>query len=463
MLVLSIPAMGIAQEADSKTHKVKAEHFKIDVEVEGVVESASMQEISVDTESWTDLKIKKVIEEGSSVSQGDTILWFETESIDKSLEEKKYALQLSKYGLQELELTVDGLAKTLSLDQALAERTMQHAKEDYDYFNDVERPMSEKSAQNSLKSSQWQLENSQEEFSQLEQMYTEDELTEESEAIVLKRARRSVEQAEFWLERQQQTTKRTLETSLPRSATTKKDELERQELNFEKSKITLPMTLEKKKIELDKTKFSLDKAVKSLADLEADRTMMEIKAPANGILYHGKCVRGKWSGSVSAGNRQLKEGGAVSPKKTIMTIVDPSNVFIRCDLAEAHLGSLKLDMGGKATLVAYPDNKFNVSVGSISYIPISAGKFDCTFKVNDQVNWMPGMSCKVKIRIYENANALTVPSSAVFTDDDSEYYVYVKRDDENERLVVTRGKSHGTKTEITAGLRPGDEVLLKKP
>lgn len=465
-VLILLPVSLFAQEDKSKagkTHKVKNEHFKIDVEVTGTVESESMSEISIDTKAWTDLKIKNIAEEGSQVKKGDTVVWLETDKIDKSIEEKSFDLKLSELSIENLKLNVGGLEQTLSLDQALAERTMKHAQEDFDYFNEVERPMSEKSAQNSLKSSQWSLENSQEELGQLEKMYNEDELTEESEAIVLKRAKRSVEQSEFWLERSQQNTKRTLETSLPRTAQEKEDALERQKLEYEKAKITLPMTLEQKKIELRKSLFGFEKQSKSLADLKADRELMEMTAPSSGIVYHGRCVRGKWSSASGTGSRELKEGSSVPAKKTFLTIVDPSNVFVRCDLDEKNLGLVQTGMKGKASLVAYPDNKFTSSVKSISYIPISAGKFDCKFSIEDQVNWMPGMSCKIKVRVYDNKNALTVPSSAVFTDDDEEFYVYVKDGESHKRTVVTKGKSHSGKTEIKSGLSEGAEILTEKP
>ena len=463
LVLFLMPAVCLGQETDAKTHKVAKEHFKIDVSIDGVIESNSMHEIAVETESWSDLKISEIVDEGKTVAKGDLIVKFETDSIDKSIEEAEYNVQLGEYGVRDLEIDLEVMDQTLELDQALAERTFRQAKEDFDYFNEVERPMSERSAQNSLKSSQWSLENSQEELDQLQKMYNEDELTEESEAIVLKRAKRSVEQSEFWLERSQQSTKRTLETSLPRSAESKRDSLEREKLKFEKSKISLPMALERKKIEFEKSKYSLNKQTKALGDLKSDRKLMSLTAPNEGLVYHGRCVRGKWSSASGSGARQLKVGNSVSPKKVFLTIVDPADVFIRCDLDEAKLGMLKVDMEGKASLVAFPDKKAKVIVDSISYIPISAGKFDCTFRIEESASLMPGMTCKIKVRTYENADALTVPSSAVFTDDDESYYVYVKQGDGNTKREVTKGKSHGDKTEITEGLSEGDEILLSKP
>ena len=183
-----------------------------------------------------------------------------------------------------------------------------------------------------------------------------------------------------------------------------------------------------------------------------------MKAPSAGIVYHGTCTNGKWSGE-----RQLEKGKAVKPNTVFITIVDPDNVFIRCALDEDKLGQLEPDMSGKAHLVAFPDKKAKVSVESISYIPGNDGKFDCKFKIDEKASLMPGLTCKVKLRVYENKNAITVPSSAVFTDNDEDYYVYVKKGDDHAKTPVTKGKSSGDKTEITSGLSEGDEILTSKP
>src|SRR5262249_13953822 len=79
---------------------------------------------------------------------------------------------------------------------------------------------------------------------------------------------------------------------------------------------------------------------------------------------------------------------------------------------------------------------------------------------------MPGMACTVKLVPYVKADALTVPATAVITDDldDDKQFVYLtKKDGKPEKRTVTVGKTSGGKAEITAGLQEGDEILLEKP
>ena len=74
------------------------------------------------------------------------------------------------------------------------------AEEDRKYFFDVERPFALKATEFSLKMAKEVLEYEQEELHQLEKMYKADDITEETEQIVLKRARDTVERAKFMVE-----------------------------------------------------------------------------------------------------------------------------------------------------------------------------------------------------------------------------------------------------------------------
>jgi multidrug efflux pump subunit AcrA (membrane-fusion protein) len=76
---------------------------------------------------------------------------------------------------------------------------------------------------------------------------------------------------------------------------------------------------------------------------------------------------------------------------------------------------------------------------------------------------MPGMACTVKFTAYRKKDALLVPTTAVFSDDDGEsHYVYLAGE-RGKHHAVKVGKSHDGKTEIVEGLREGEEILASKP
>ena len=86
-------------------------------------------------------------------------------------------------GLAEL----DNLKESTPQKLEAAKRSHRVANEDFTYFDKTNRVQREKSARFNLKSAEQRLENALEELKQLEKMYKADDLTEETEEIILKR------------------------------------------------------------------------------------------------------------------------------------------------------------------------------------------------------------------------------------------------------------------------------------
>ncbi|MEO1983828.1 MAG: HlyD family secretion protein, partial [Fuerstiella sp.] len=192
--VIVIPRIGDAQEpkatdAASTVKKKKPDTFKVG----GVFEAVTASEIKHDTEHLKSFVITRLVPHGTTVSKGQNIVWFKSEDLDKELRKAETELRLSKLTLDDDEFAYKQFQETQRLDREAAERGKRKAQQDYDNFVKVDRQRQLKAAEFSLKGSTASLANAMEELKQLEQMYKEDDLTEESEEIVLKRAKQSVE------------------------------------------------------------------------------------------------------------------------------------------------------------------------------------------------------------------------------------------------------------------------------
>ncbi|MGI9515808.1 MAG: hypothetical protein ACR2NP_02070 [Pirellulaceae bacterium] len=454
--------IALAQEDEGDFHTVKRGFFEVVENVTATVESKSMQAVSPETENWTDLVIEEVLPEGTMVDSGQVIARFETDEIDRKLDESRQASRLGKLNRDSAALELELKNGTIDLDRQLAERTLRNAEQDYKYFTEVDRPNREKSARHSVESSEYSLEYAQEELNQLQRMYEEDELTEESEEIVLKRAQRDVENRQFYLEQTQLRASRTLGVDLPRELEQSQEKLERSRLELERTKTELPIALEKAEVDLKKSVMAFEEAVREMEDLENDRARMELAAPAAGYLYYGRCVRGQWLG-VSGKNRDYEIGQSVPHDKVMLTIVSPE-WHLRAALSEAQLAHISANSSGLATPTAFPKTHAGVQVADISYIPFEADKYDCTMELVGNIeNLMAGMTCDVRFVIRQNEEAIAVPESAVFTDDGAQYYVYVKTEEGPHRTQVSVGLTSDEKTEILEGLLVDDIIYTKRP
>ena len=87
-----------------------------------------------------------------------------------------------------------------------------------------------------------------------------------------------------------------------------KESAQRKSLDWEKNKVELPLALQKQRLELEKLRVQRERADDRLKKLLADRELMTVKSPIDGIVYYGKCVRGKFSDSTSLAESLRRNG-----------------------------------------------------------------------------------------------------------------------------------------------------------
>ena len=232
-------------------------------------------------------------------------------------------------------------------------------------------------------------------------------------------------------------------------------------------KATLPIDLEREKIGLEKLKVQQKRDREKFADLKKDRKLMTITAPASGIVFYGKCVRGKWSGASSIDDKLRP--GATASTGTLMTIVSPRPLQIRATVEEKDLHWVNKGMRGTVKPTAIPDGRATATISEIDRIPGVDGKYAAVFRValNEQMDAvMPGMSCKVEVVPYLKKRTLVIPTKAMETDelDDTRHYVQLVSDDGRQvKQAITIGKKKGEIVEILDGLAKGDKILAEYP
>ena len=289
-----------------KTVDVETKPFIVYESFNGVLESTRTHEVKTNFDTWTDLKIESVVAEGDVVAAGQELLKLDTESIDKAVAQAEFDAKNAEFDLETAQLEMQEVNATFDLDREVAERAWKNSQEDYDYYQNVRLPQQFDDLAYDEKSSGYFLEYSQDELDQLEQMYNEDELTEESEEIVLKRARRSVESSQRARDRSLLRVKRQREMDIPREKLQQSESLKRAETTFQRKMITLPIKKQKTEIALAQSEFAFANKQKHLKDIRSDQEKMTLTAPADGVFIIGRCVRGKWVGASGAAARRLE-------------------------------------------------------------------------------------------------------------------------------------------------------------
>ncbi len=447
------------------THKVTRGAFRVEVKLTGVFESTKTAEVSISPEAWTQLRVLKAVEHGTAVKKGQQLLWLDVEKIDKDIKTRTDGLAVWDVSVKQAEEELRLLEKTTPEKLAQAARDQQRAAQDLERFTKIDRPLAEKVSANTLKYRENMLEYVREELRQLEKMYKADDLTEETEEIVLKRQRDAVRRAEFALEKAKVDHEKQMKVVLPRQAEDIAAARKAKDEARKNAETTLPLGLRKKRLETAKARRDAAEAARHLDRLKKDRAAMVVKAPMAGRVYYGQCARGKWTTPDKVAPK-LVRGGALTGELVFMTVVEPKALRVRAAAAEKQLHLLRKGLKGKAAPAGYPDRKLGVQIESVLTVPVSPGRFDAKLSVTGEPGPIqPGMTCSVTLAAYEKKDAIAVPASAVHADpaNPKERFVYLKTPGKPQKRIVKVGRTHAGKTEIIEGLTEGEIVLLKAP
>lgn len=183
-----------------------------------------------------------------------------------------------------------------------------------------------------------------------------------------------------------------------------------------------------------------------------------IRAPFAGVVTTKDSQPGEMISPMSAGG---------FTRTGICTLVDMSSLEIEVDVGESFINRVSAGQVVEATLDAYPDWLIPGKV--IAIIP-TADRQKATVKVRvgfDQLDprILPQMGVKVAFQGNPPAaapNTVTVPKAAIDASA-SHDFAWVVHDSKVERRAVTVAHSNGSDVTLSAGLAPGESVVLNPP
>ncbi len=417
--------------------------------------------LQVEPKSWTDFQITTLAAHGTKVAKGDVLVGFDTEEIDKKLTDVRHSLAAGALNLAQAELDLKKLVETSPHKLEAFHRVARIAKEENAYFTQTRRKAAEESADQQLKRRKEMLENEQEELKQLTQMYKADDVTENTEEIILTRQKDAVAAAEFALRMEKLDHTRTLEVLLPREAVTLANNERDTAIAMTKAELDIPRAIELKKIELDGLKTANAREKDALAELEKDRKLFEIKAPADGWFYHGSIENGRWSAPNPELLKSLVIHGHPAVNRPFATFVPTSaKLALVAFLDEATARALKPEMTGLATLAGREDAEISVK---LSQIAVSPG-LDGTYRADLTVTWpkdltpVTGSTVQARLLVYQQDATIAVPTKAIVYGPKG-WTVDVKlTNGKTEKRPVKRGRTSGDQTEILGGLEIGQVI-----
>ena len=373
---------------------------KKEVTLKGVFAPTKFHRVQIDTDEWSSLEIRSIAPHGTKVEPGQTILAIDKDGIEKAIHDAELEQQLGRLALELAEKRINILRKKSPLELAEAERAVVVATQDLQEFLTREREQTKESLAFSLQSAENRLAYEEEELKQLERMYEADEITEETEEIILRRTRDSVKSARFQLKRARASRDKGLNITLDRTLRKLEKAVSDATLALEQAQIDLPNKVRKAEIDLAQLRISRMRADEKLDTLRSDLEQLSVDSPIAGFVYHGDITDGN-IGRVAAAVKANTVGKTIKPHQPVMTVIERRKLMLRTKIEEVNLGRIQVGMVAVAIPVAHPNRKLAAMFREISTVPVGEGEFaaELTVEIPDDLDLlMPGMKCEILVK-----------------------------------------------------------------
>ena len=433
--------------------------FHVETTFNAIAVPAGPALLELDPASWQAFTIESIADHGSAVKKDEVVVRFKREDYDRRIEDLTRALETRKLELATKESDVTALKEQTALQLDAARRTKAEADADLAYFRDVSLPARRKDEAHRIEVARFRLAAEEEELKQLQAMYDADDLTEQTEEIILDRQKFAVEDARLELVNTERGVKRVLETQLDRELKAYETAAAEAGIALAKAEKNLPAALRTAELELEGLKATLARETLEFERLGKDGALFEWKAPADGIVFHGSLADGTWSLGELA--KSLVAGGTVPLKRPILSLATGGETLVTARVDGPAAFQLKEGSPVLAALSGRENLGLKATIASVATHPETDGKFLVELDVAWPEGFTPApaswLSCTAVT--HRSDEALSVPNNAIRAEAGS-WVVEVKlADGKTERREVTRGLSNGKSTEILGGLEPGQVIV----
>ncbi|MBN1900629.1 hypothetical protein JW926_04800 [Candidatus Sumerlaeota bacterium] len=382
--------------------------FEVTLSSIGILDSAAKKNITSNISG----KIVKLVPDGTSVKEGEPVIWMDTSELDEEKAENEMELKIAKTNLQQKEESreIARIRNELTMKAQRAQVEFQELKKEDARIN-YEKQKYLVSQNLAAKSA-------------------EDE------------ARIAMLQAELSLKQAQINLKKLIEEQAS------DDKIKQNEV-------------EKAKVELERQQNNLDDVLDKI-----ENAVLKANGPGN-VSY---CVI--WKGGEMG---KIAEGDSVWRRATLMEIPDPARMETLVPVNEIDIGKVEVNQKAIVRIDSIPDEEFSGMVASKGIVPLSNNPYlirsgspkGKEFEVRirfDQVDkrFRQGMTARASIFINRLEDVVFLPQEAVIEEEDKEF-IYIKTDGGFEKKPVETGVANDNHIVIEGDFKEGEMAFLRDP
>ena len=456
-LALSFAAPQDLPDAESKgdVHVVSRGLFSCSLEVDGRFVPGTAEELAFRPDGYAGgCKILEVCEHGSTVLKGDLLLRFDTEAIEDQIENMRLEVRSAEQALLDAKARerIEGMDLQASLDRV--DYDLATASKRLNGYEQIKKGLDDESTRLTFLYREHSITDQEDNLDQLGKMYREDELTEETEEIVLKRNKRNLDRLKKSFELQKSQQKYSEEFTEKVSHQGMIRDVDAKKRAQKKVRTMGDSTIVFAKIAVERAGIKLEKVKKSLEELISDREKMRFTSPADGLLLH--------CDSKLAGG-ELSKDGTAGMNKVLLTVADPGSLRVMFTVAESDIFKVKKGLAVKVKPKAMPEHEMDAVLETVPVFPsMKTTKWECYAAVEGKhIDFLPGMTCSMEVFHKELENVIAVPEEAISVEAGKKT-CQVITDSVIEKRAVVVGESGGGRVVIKEGLEEGERILIPR-
>ncbi len=457
----SVPLQPVVEKKNYKTLEIKSSPLKVNVDTAAIVWSEELQAVRLVPKTWTKFIVESVVEHGRRVKKGDVILRFKREDYDRLVKDTALEVEVATATYQRSL----NLQKVADVNFAITKKNLEWKKffrrKAWEVNSTKDLDHNTQAIFLSMDSSIQAYENQKAELEQLSRMYEAEELTEQSEEIVLKRQRLAVKNAELELERAKARFEWKKEMIIPRMKEELKDEFDKEMAQIDADIANLKYTERVTAAERKQADIAHQKVLEKWNDLKTDEKWFEIKAECDGIALYGALENGMWNNYAKSA-LMLVPGMEVTQKTSLMTVVNTEKMFLKFTVAEGNYAKLTSRQRGYFVANSLPDVEIPSQITEIGVVPLGTEySGSASIELEPRVNLIPGLKGKMTVAAVRKTNAIMIPATAIERDDELKRFVYVLEENQETptRRMVKVGIKQGNQVEILDGLAAGMKII----
>ena len=447
--------------SSTATYTVQRAPLSITLTEAGTVKSRDQFVVKCEVEGRT--SIIYVIDEGTTVKEGDLLIELDSSELEDRLIDQQIQVENSEADTVSATENLEVVKIQTQSNVSQAELDNLFAIEDKQKYLDGEWPAQLMEAETDVTLNEEELRRTTDEFNWSQRLYEEKYLSEtefRADELAMKRA-------QLQLALSKENLKLLTDYTHKRQIAELDSNIEQMALNLQKVKRESSSDLVQAEATLRARQAELKRQQDRLNKIEDQISKTKMYAPANGMVVYATSSEFSWRGDTEP----LDEGQEVRERQELIHLPTADSMMIQMQIHESALGKVKIGQPVNIKVDAMPESSFTGRVTRIAPLPDAQSVFmNPDLKVYDtdimidgvHTELRTGMSGKATILIQDHLDAISVPLQAV-VGRGADSLVYVVNGNKAEPRTVVTGLDNNAMIHIVEGLKAGEIVLLTPP